>query len=267
METKKLQARVFWDYMNPVRKGARMYSWLFGGPIMVKGAKLGYTGLEKAVEGAEWTKNTTIEGVKGLYETTISPFLMLAKSRLVMVKRFLWDVPLATVSAAIRTPIALAKSPLEMARGVRDAIRSVPGNAKEVFNAVRNFRLGDAIGATRKAITDIILPPITKPLAPIVTPSAKVVGEAFDAEWQTVTTLREAIGERIPGGARRIWNAPKESSAMLARAKAERAARRAALLKERDEKDSQIQQAIAKERGAPEDAANDNAKRAFKPAA
>ena len=245
----KLKTLVAWDYLNPIRKAAKLYSWAFGWPLIVKGADLGMKGLGKVADGAEWSAHTALEGVKGTYEMTAKPLWMLGWSRMVAIKRMLIDVPLATASAAIRTPIAIAKSPFEMVLGVRDAIKSVPQNAMEIFNAVRQFRLGDMLSHTRKAITDVLLPPITRPLTPVLAPAVNIAGTAFGAEWQTVSTARTAITEVIPGGFNRIRQAPATASAELAVIREERLARKMAVQKEREAKREALRAQIAEAKG------------------
>jgi len=233
---KKMALSVGWEYMRPLRKMARIYSWAFGWPLVTKGAGLVMTGLRKAMYGGEVAAYTALEGTKGALQITVEPVARLAYSRLLAIKRFLWDVPIKTVSAAIRTPIALATSPRETILGVRDAIKSVPRNAKEILNSVRQFRLFDTLSNTRKAITDVILPPITRPMKPILAPAYDLSKTIFHANWQTVETTRDNITKVVPDGARRIWNAPGTAKGIVDANQEKRLAKLAIKQQEKQEK-------------------------------
>ncbi len=212
---KKMLLSVGWKYMLPLRKMARVYSWAFGYPLAAKGANLAMKGLGKVMYGGEWAAYTALKGAEGAAQMTVAPIAMLAHSRLVRLKRYLWNVPISTVSAAIRTPIALATSPREMALGVRDAIKSVPRNAMEILNSVRQFRLMDTLHNTRKAVTDVLLPPIARPVKSVLSSAYKLASTIFGAEWQTVSTARRAVTEVIPDGARKIWHAPASAKVIV----------------------------------------------------
>lgn len=246
---KQFQWKVFDSYMRGPKKFLGMYSWAFGWPLIKKGFDLTVKGMNAAVDGIEWTGHTLKEGALGALQMTASPLAKLAKSRLTTIKRFLWDVPIATASAAIRMPIAMAKSPLEMVKGVRDAIVSVPHNVSEILNAVMELKLGDAMSNTRKAITDVLLPPITKPFVPILAPAGHLVSVAAGAELQTISEARDAITNVIPTGARRIWNAPATATGVMAAKQAEREAMKAALAKESEEKEKALEAAVAENKG------------------
>ncbi|MBN2306799.1 hypothetical protein JXD20_02340 [Candidatus Peregrinibacteria bacterium] len=246
----RLKGAVAWDYLRGPRKLARLYSWSFGWPLIKKGADLGVQGMGKAADGAEWTGYAATEVAKGAGQMTISPLAMLAYSRLVAIKRLaFWDVPIKTLGAVVKTPFALLKSPWNFLKGVGESIGSVRGNISELFNSVRNYKLMDTLKNTRKAITDVILPPITKPLTPIVAPAVDLVGTAIGAEWQTVSTARTAISEVIPNGARRIRHAPDTASAILAQKKIIRETRKAALEQEAQEKRDALKAQVAEVKG------------------
>lgn len=192
--------RLAWDKLRPVRKFSKVYSWTFGGPLIWKGAKYTWKGMEKAVDAAEIGMHTGIEAAKGSAKMIGGLPARTAYSRLVMLKRMLWDVPAASFSAALRTPIAIAKSPLEAASGVRDAIKSIPGNLKEFYDNALNFRLGGMINSVRKGIKDVIYEPIARPIRPIIRPSADVIRQGIGAELQTIDQVRMAVRETIPSG-------------------------------------------------------------------
>lgn len=246
---KRLQAAVVWDYLRGPRKLARLYSWGFGWPLIEKGFDYTVKGMDAAVDGAYWLGQTATEVGKGALQMTASPLLMLAKSRLTMIKRMLWDVPIATFSAAIRTPIALARSPLEMIRGVRDAIVSVPKNIGEIYNSVTELKLGETLNNTRKAITDVLFPPITRPLKPILAPAGHLIGTAAGAELQTVGVLGQIVTHTIPEGGQRIWHAGETASGRLAERRQHIEEAKAVLEKEKAEKEAALQAHIKSSRG------------------
>lgn len=246
---KRLQAAVFWDYMRGPRRLARMYSWAFGWPLIKGAVNYGIQGLGKAVDGVEWTTQMAIEAGKGALQTTVSPLAMMAKSRLTMVKRMLWDLPIATASAIFRMPIALARSPLEMIRGVRDAVVSIPKNVGEVLNSVYQLKIGETLKNIRKTVSDVLLPPITRPLGPIFAPVGHFVDTAVSAEAQTWAVAGKIIKETIPEGARRIWNSPKKASAIMEEIQANRLAMKAAMEQEELARKEALKEAVAAEKG------------------
>ncbi|MFH0838201.1 MAG: hypothetical protein V1880_02965 [Patescibacteria group bacterium] len=245
---KQLQTAVIWDYMKPLRKGARLYSWAFGWPLITKGADLAMKGTRKAIDGIEWAGYTALEGAKGAAQMTVEPFARLGYSRLVAIKRTLWDGGWATLGAAIRTPIALAKSPLEAIRGCRDAVKGILSNGKEFISSLFRGRLGEAVTHTRAAIGSLFQP-ILRPARSILAPMALAAATFFNAQWQTVDTARNAITHVIPDGARRLWNAPQTASAIMAERHAVRDAAKAVLAKEKEEKKTALKAAIAEDKG------------------
>jgi hypothetical protein len=107
----------------------------------------------------------------------------------------------------------------------------------------------DTLRNTRKAVTDVLLPPITQPLKPILRPSYEWAGTALGAELQTVSTARRAITDVIPNGARRIMNAPAVASAKVAERRAQRAAIKAAAEQEVAERKAALKAQVAEAKG------------------
>ena len=247
----KLKSAVAWDYMRPVRKLGRLYSWSFGWPLITKGADMTMKGGQKVVDGAEWSGYAAKEAAAGAAQSTLAPLAMGIKSRLVAIKRLaLWDVPLATLGAAVRTPLAILKSPLDIWRGCKDLVKNTRENIGGLFNAVRGLDLGKMANYTRRAITDVLLPaPITKPIKSILEPTAHLISTAIGAEWQTVSTARTAITEVIPNGVRRMWNAPATASAIMAEKQARREADKAKLEQEREERRAALDAQVADAKG------------------
>ncbi len=243
----------FWDNFYYLRKALWYYSYSFGFPFLVKGLKYGWGGVKKSVDGIEWSGRALREGALGTAQMTVVPAGMLAWSRVRMVKRMVWDVPIETVKTVVKTPIALATSPLELARGVRDGIKSIPGNAMEIYNAITGLRVMDTLKGTRKAVSDTLISPAFRPVKPIVAPFYSLVNTAAGAELQSLATLRTAVTETIPNGGRRVWNAPTTASEEMAEVTSIRTALRE---QERAKKRERWEAIMAKERGEP---ANDNA--------
>lgn len=232
--TKRLQASVFWDYMRPLRRVAKIYSWGLGWPLITRGADATMKLLGRGVDRVEWAGYVASESAQGAFQMTATPLGMLVKSRLEMVKNFLWDVPIASFSAAIRTPIALAKSPFTMISGVRDAIKSVPGNVKEILNSVSQFKLMDTLKNTRKAVTDLFLPPFTKPAKSVLTPPAQLGGAVVKAHMLTPVAAYRAATEVIPEGFNRIKNSTATADAIMLEKARVRAAAKAVLETEKE---------------------------------
>lgn len=190
--------------------------------------------LGRGVDRVEWAGYVASESAQGAFQMTATPLGMLVKSRLEMVKNFLWDVPIASFSAAIRTPIALAKSPFTMISGVRDAIKSVPGNVKEILNSVSQFKLMDTLKNTRKAVTDLFLPPFTKPAKSVLTPPAQLGGAVVKAHMLTPVAAYRAATEVIPEGFNRIKNSTATADAIMLEKARVRAAAKAVLETEKE---------------------------------
>ncbi|MDH5596752.1 MAG: hypothetical protein OEY44_01500 [Candidatus Peregrinibacteria bacterium] len=236
--------------LKPLRKIARLPFLPVTWPLK-KVAQLGYKGLEMGIDGTTWSGHTGAEAAKGAGQILLAPPAMLVKSRLVTMKRFMWNVPLKLMSAAIRTPIALAKSPFRVVGGVREAIQSIPNNVGSFLNAARNFNLRDMMGATRDTIRDIIVPPIKNPLAPVLKPAGEVLDTAAGAELQTLTTIRQAITEVIPEGFERIKNSPNVGDAVVAENRIGRDLRKKAKEEEKKHKEDHYTTRIAEARGRP----------------
>lgn len=205
-------------------------------------------GLGKAVDGVEWAGHAAVEGTKGALEMTVKPPARLAWSRLVSIKRFMVDVPFASIGAAFRTPIALATSPRETIHGVREAIGSIPRNVTDIFNSIKQFKLWDAIKSTRRAITDVLLPPITRPAKSVLTPAYDLAKTIVQAEGQSVVAARRGIDD-VFGGWDRIKNAGTVASAEMAQIHQDRDILKAADDQEKAEKKASLKAAVAASRG------------------
>lgn len=248
LATQKLRAAVAWDYMRPLRSGARMYSWAFGWPLITRGADATMRAGQWTVDRAEWAGRTAVEGAKGAFQMTVSPFIQLGYSRLVAMKRTLWDTGWDAFKAVIKTPIRLATSPLEMARGVRDAVEGTFNSGKELTKSLFQLKLGDAVGHTRDALGSL-LKPITRPARSVIEPTAVALSTAFGAQWQTVSTARNAITNTIPQGFDRIRNAPQVAEAYMLEKRAIIAAKKAALEQEKLEHEEALKAKIAADKG------------------
>ena len=244
----QLRGAVIWDYMMPLRRMARIYSWAFGWPLIVKGADYTMQGIRKVGDGIEWSGNVAKEAALGTTRALVAPPAMLAKSRLTMVKRMLWDVPIATASACIRTPIALALSPFRMIQGVRAAIASIPKNASELLHSVANLNVMDALKNTRKAITDVLLPPISKPLMPVLAPAGHLANVAIGANTQTIDEFVKGLGVAREGF-QQVWDGPAVASARLHESQAVAQTNREANAKEKAAKKAAMAAKVAEDKG------------------
>ena len=245
-----MKTRAVASYFSPLKRAAKLYSWAFGWPLIVKGADLSMKGLEKGLDGTQWAGHAGVEAAKASYEMTAKPFVVIpAWASLVAIKRFLVDLPIATFSAAIRTPIALATSPLHMVSGVRSAISSIPKSYEALKNSISQFRIGEIMGNTRRAITDVLLPPVTIPGKAVLGPVYNMVNTALGAKLQILSRMREAVTEVIPGGWNRMKNAGNVASMKLAVNQQARFARRAEKAAEKQQRQEAIDAYIAESRG------------------
>lgn len=231
---KGLEARVFWRHILPLRRIGRIYSWAFGWPLIKKGAQYTMKGIHKLADAIEWSAYTIMEGTRGAVQATLEPLGSIAYSRPVAYKRTLWDTGWASLKAAFKTPFRLLTSPREVALGVRDAVASIPKNAGEMLNSIREFRLWDLVKNTRKAVTDVIFPPVTRPIKSVFEPAYEAVSTAFNAQYQTVEAIRRGAFETMPAGLRRMREAPATASAILAEKKKMRMAAKAILDQEKE---------------------------------
>jgi hypothetical protein len=263
---KRLGAAVFWDYMRPIRKVAGIPFLPVTVPAKVAG-KLAYAGLAHGVNAAEWTAHATREVAKGIFQGTVKPAAMITKSRtLTRFGRYSYNVPIASVKAGVKTPLALLAAPWRTVLGVRDAIfgnkdrnvNSVFRNSWEIVKDLALFR-GNVVSNTRKAISDAFSP-VTRPGKPIFDPLIELAGAIGGAEGQTFTTLGKIANETMPDAINTIRYAGATASAELAAGQAERASKRAEAQKEKEERQAAWKQKIDEEKGIPmAPAANDNA--------
>ncbi len=255
----KLRAAVAWDYMRPLRSASRMYSWAFGWPLITRGADATMRAGQWTVDRAEWAGRTAVEAGKGVFQMTASPLIQLGYSRLVAIKRTLWDTGWDAFKAVIKTPIRLATSPLEAARGVRDAVQGVFTNGQELAKSLAQLKLRESVTSTRDMVGSL-LKPITRPARSVIAPTALALSTAFGAQWQTVSTARNAITNTIPQGFDRIRNAPQVAEAHMAEKRAIIAAKKAVLEQEKKEKADALKAKVAAEKG--EEVPGDGSKKA-----
>jgi hypothetical protein len=180
-----------------------------------RGVKWGYKGAQSAAYGAEWAGRTVVEGAKGALDMTGRPLWTLATSAVRDVKMCLWDLPFSILRGVIRLPIALAKSPIELVRGVRDSIVSIPKNARELYQNILQADVRGAVKTLLRTPKDIFVPPIARPLAPVLKPPAEVVSTGVRSKLQYLFAIKKAGGE-VVAGAKRIKNAPGAASTQMA---------------------------------------------------
>jgi len=233
----KIKGAMAWDYMRPLRKLGRIYSWAFGWPAISKGIDYSMQLGGKVVDGIEWGAYTASEGLKGALQMVSAPPAMVAYSRPVAIKRMLVDVPWATAGAAVKTPIAMMKAPFEFLGGVWDSIKKTRKNIGEVLGSVWDLDPMGVLKGTRQAITDVFVPPFQRGIMPVLAPAGQWIDTAGGAEAQTRTTIFRGAPQKFMEGLDRFWNAPSRATAI----KAERDAIRQAL-REKNEKEKEANQ-------------------------
>ena len=164
----------------------------------VAGAK---TGLN-VVETAEYT---TEEIVKGVGNATIVPLGIWGLSSLQSIWIKLRYLSMDALKAAVKTPIAIAKSPLELIRGVRDSIVSIPKNLYALGGNLVKLHIKEAVGSTRKLVKEALLPPITRPLEGVVKPLVRVGSTAVRSELIKLLAVKQGA-EHAVGGVKQILN-------------------------------------------------------------
>ena len=185
----------------------------FGGPLLIKGLDLGRKGIASAVRGVKWVGNTAKEGALGVKDMTLKPAYRMGTAAVDDIKRTrFWDVPIASLKAAYRTPIATILAPWNfLVKGVRASIASIPDNAKDVWNNFTSFKPIETIKSTRNLVWDVLKNPFTHTVGPIVKPVAEVGKEIGRAKWSHVLGVRQAL-EDVTGGWERFKNAPRVAS-------------------------------------------------------
>ncbi len=206
-----------------LKKWAGRASWIFGGPIIMKGLSLGAKGVSAVAKGAEWTYETAAEGAKGIKDMTLKPMFTLGTAVADDIKRTrFWEVPKASLVAMFRTPMAALLSPYNfLVKGVRASIASIPNNAKDIWNNFTSFKPIETMRSTRNLIWDVLKNPVTHTLGPILKPLAEVGKEIGRAKWSYVKGTRQAMDD-VVGGFNRIKNAPHLATENLHRNLAER---------------------------------------------
>jgi hypothetical protein len=208
-----------------------------------KGVKWGYEGTKYAAYQAEFAARTGIEAAKGLaWKSTTRPALTLGLSALRDVKMCLWDLPISVLKGMIRFPIALARSPLELVRGVRDSIVSVPKNVSELYKNLTQLDVRKSISSLFKLPKDIIAPPIARPLGPMLAPAANVISTAARSKLQYLFAMKDA-GSQVVDGVKYIRNARQAAAAQMAAVTAERLERKK---KAEEEKEMEKQENMQK---------------------
>lgn len=186
----------------------KILSLPFGGPFLTKGLSLGASGIASTIRGVKWVGNTAKEGALGFKDMTLKPAYRIGTAAIDDIKRTrFWDVPKASLSAMFKSPAALLMSPINLVKGVRASIASIPGNTKELWNNLTAFKVVDTMRSTRNLVWDVLKNPFTHTIGPIIKPPAKIAEEIAEAKWQYVEGTRQAIDDAV-GGWERIKNAP-----------------------------------------------------------
>lgn len=208
-----------------------------------RGIKWSYEGARYAAYQAEWAARTGIEAGKGLvWKSMARPALTLGYSAIRDVKMCLWDLPISVLKGIIRFPVALARSPLELAYGVRDSIASIPKNASELYRNLVQLDVRNSVRSLFKLPKDIIAPPIARPLGPMLAPPANVISTATRSKLQYLLAIRDA-GRQVKDGVNHIRNARQIAGVQMAAVTAARLERKR---KAEEEKEAEKQENIQK---------------------
>jgi len=199
-----------------------------------KGIKMGYEGAKYGAYHAEWAGRTGVEAMKGAWGMTGRPAITLALSPLRDVKMCLWDLPIASVRAAIKTPLAILKTPVELVRGTRDAIRST-------FKAATSLFTPEVFKNTRQAISDILKAPF-RPIAKWLEGPAEVISTAVRTKLQYALAFKRGY-EQIGEGASHIRNARQIAGVQMAAVTAQRLEKKRKI---EEEKEMEKQQNLEK---------------------
>jgi hypothetical protein len=191
-----------------------------------KGAKWSYDRVQDGIYYGELGLRTGGEALRGVGLATARPAITLALAPLRDIKMTnLWDLPVQVLKSAIKLPIAIAKSPLELVRGVRDSITSVPRNLVDIWRSVTHLEVRNSIKNVLKLGRDIVLPPLARPLKPILVEPAKVISVATRAKLQYALAFKKA-GEQVMDGGRHIKGSYGIAKAKMAEVVAAREAQK-----------------------------------------
>jgi len=226
--------------------------------LPVKGAaKLGYRGVKYAGDKGEWTYHAGKEGLTRGFNIAKAPAWEPTKGIFHKAWDYCTKVPAKALAWPFKTVAALAKSPYELATGVRDAIfgnkneaiNSVFRNTVDMFNSMTSLK--NIKDSTRKAISDVFTP-FTRPTVSILAPSAALAGAVLTAEARPFIGLKRAFVDIIPVEWRALLDSSNHATAFMDRKKAIQAAR----IAEADDKNAKLKEAkqaqVDKERGKPE---------------
>lgn len=187
-------------------------SWVFGGPLIWKGAQLAGKGVRAGMDGLNWTFDLAAEEAKSIKDIALNSSYKVGGAYAEEKKRtLLWEVPKASLSALWRTPIAIAKSPINLIRGVRDGVKA---NVSDLYNNFTDFKPLATLNSTRKLVQDVMVNSVTYTAGPVIKPIANVGKEIGLAKWQWAKGTRDAIDETFKGG-RRAFNGPKVATEKL----------------------------------------------------
>ena len=257
---------------SSVGKVLKASTWVFGGPILWEGAKLGWRGAKYVGRRVEFAGKTAWEATKGVKDATLKPVYTLMSSVAQDVKQtLLRDTPKAAVQASYKTPIGILKSPWNAVLGVRDSVKGLLHHSWEGIKDLATLkpvrRVFELLGSgreivkdTRQLITDTfkrggsfvndtVIKPAGRTLKPIFSPIFNVGEKMALAKYQYIPAVRKAVGQ-VVDGAKRFVNSPKKTWAEIQGTWAEREAKIAALEEENAaKKRAQYEQILGKAEG------------------
>lgn len=235
-----------WDVTKTT---ARIASKPFKLALMTKpaGAVIGATwaGAKAGLNAVETAEYTAAEIAAGTFNATVAPMAIWGFSSLESMWIKFRYLSMDILKAAVKTPIALAKSPLELARGVRDSIVSIPRNLAEVAGNIFKLNLKDTIASTRKFVKEAFLPPIVRPLAPVVAPTKTAVSTLVRSELVKLLAVKDGF-KHAAGGVKQVINSFGTARQKVALLNAERDLRALEREKEKQEAAKKAEESLKK---------------------
>jgi len=215
---------------------AKRLSWTFGGPLLWRGAKVGYKGAEWAGEQVETAGRIGLEAAAGVKDMTLVPFVTWVRSAITDVKMNLWDVP----KHALKTAWEAGKGPFRFIKGTRDMIW---GTLKNSALAVKNTFLlrGHELVENTRGFVESLFAPITQPLVPVLAAAGGVASTVAMSKLQYLTSVRDSALQ-ARDGFNRVLNAPQVGHVKAHEAFAERAITK----KKKEEEEAELAEAEGK---------------------
>ncbi|MBN1259008.1 hypothetical protein JXA05_04605 [Candidatus Peregrinibacteria bacterium] len=189
MNTIKSAGSRTWGFLKKSKNFIWKASYLTGAPFVWWGLKKTWGAAKFGWGVSEEVVHRGVEGAKGVWKMTGETTWEFAKAPLRDIKISLWDVPKEVFKGIFRLPIAIAKSPMELAGGVRESLGALWNGAKETTGNLLEGRVWDAMKSTRKMVWTALAKPISRPLLPIIKPIWNVGAEVVHSKTQYINSL------------------------------------------------------------------------------